>query len=35
MAAKEVIHFPFWAQLSERPVFPARLVPEPVSEPPP
>lgn len=33
MAAEEVIHFPFWAQLSWRPNSP--LPPEPVAEPPP
>ncbi len=35
MAAREVIHFPLWAQLPTHPVFPARLLPEPVAEPPP
>ncbi len=28
MAAREVIHFPFWAQLPTRHVFPARSPPE-------
>jgi hypothetical protein len=35
MAAKEVIHFPLWAQLTGRPLFPARIPPEPVCESPP
>jgi|ERR1035438_335343 hypothetical protein len=35
MAAKEVIHFPFGAQLSMRLLFPALLPPEPVAESPP
>jgi hypothetical protein len=35
MAAKEVIHFPLRAQLSERLSFPALLPPEPVAESPP
>jgi hypothetical protein len=35
MAAEEVIHFPFWAQLSQRPNSPALSPPEPVAEPPP
>ncbi len=35
MAAREVIYFHPRAQLPARPVFPARLLPEPVSEPPP
>ena len=35
MAAEEVIHFPFWAQLSKRPNSPALFPPEPVAKPPP
>jgi hypothetical protein len=35
MAVKEVIHFPFLAQLSSRPLFPGLPSPEPVSESPP
>ena len=35
MAAREVIHFPFRAQLSSRPMFLARIPPEPVAESPP
>jgi hypothetical protein len=35
MAAEEVIHFPLWAQLSQRLNFPALSPPEPVAEPPP
>jgi hypothetical protein len=35
MAVKEAIHFPFRAQLTRRPMFPARIPPEPVAESPP
>jgi hypothetical protein len=35
MAAEEVIHFPFWAQLSKGFNSPALFLPEPVAEPPP
>jgi hypothetical protein len=35
MAAEEVIHFPFWAQLSTCPCSPALSPPEPVVESPP
>lgn len=35
MAAEEVIHFPFQAQLPPRPDSPALPLPEPVAEPPP
>jgi hypothetical protein len=35
MAAQEVIHFPFWAQLPLRPHSPGLSPPEPVAEPPP
>jgi hypothetical protein len=35
MAARDVIHFPLWAQLATRLVFPARPSPEPVAESPP
>ena len=35
MAAEEVIHFSFWAQLSRRPNSLAFIPPEPVAEPPP
>ncbi len=35
MAVKEVIHFPFQAQLADRLPFPARILPEPVAESPP
>jgi len=35
MAAEEVIHFPFWAQLSRRPNSPILSAPEPVAKPPP
>jgi len=35
MAAREVIYFRLWEQLPAHPVFPARLLPEPVAEPPP
>jgi hypothetical protein len=35
MAVREVIHFPFKAQLSTRLQFPARFPPEPVAESPP
>jgi hypothetical protein len=35
MAAQEVIHFLFWAQLSRRSNSPALPPPEPVAEPPP
>ncbi len=35
MAAREVIHFSFRAQLGSRSMFPARPTPEPVAEPPP
>jgi hypothetical protein len=35
MAAEEVIHFPFWAQLFPCPNSPALFPPEPVAEPPP
>jgi hypothetical protein len=35
MAAREVIHFPFGAQLSTRPKFPVLPLPEPVAESPP
>jgi hypothetical protein len=35
MAARELIHFPLWAQLALRPLFPARNPPEPVAESPP
>ena len=35
MAAEEVIHFPFWAQLFRCPNYPALPPPDPVAEPPP
>ena len=35
MAAREVIHFLFSAQLASCPLFPALLPPDPVSESPP
>jgi len=35
MAVREVIHFPFRAQLSKRQVLPAYIHPEPVAESPP
>ena len=35
MAAKEVIHFPFGAQLPTQPQFPVLVPPEPVAESPP
>ena len=35
MAAKEVIHFPLRAQLSERPLCPAQALPQPVAKSPP
>lgn len=35
MAAEEVIHFSFWAQLSQRRNSAALAPPEPVAEPPP
>jgi hypothetical protein len=35
MPAKEVIHFPFSAQLTSRSLLPALFPPEPVSESPP
>jgi hypothetical protein len=35
MAAREVIYFPFRAQLSTRLRFPALLAPEPVAQSPP
>jgi hypothetical protein len=35
MAAREVIHFPPWAQLAARLVFPAQLLRGPVAESPP
>jgi hypothetical protein len=35
MAAREVIHFPFGAQLATRPQVPVLLPPEPVAESPP
>jgi len=35
MAAREVIHFPFWVQLSTRQVFPAYVFPQPVAKSPP
>jgi len=35
MAAKEVIHFRFQAQLSAHSVFAARIPPEPVAQSPP
>ena len=35
MAAREVIFFLFWAQLSLRLAFPALPTPEPVAESPP
>jgi hypothetical protein len=35
MAAEEVIHFSFWAQLSQRANSPVLIPPEPVAEPPP
>jgi hypothetical protein len=35
MAAREVIHFFLWAQLSLRLLFPARIPPESVSKSPP
>jgi hypothetical protein len=31
MAAREVIHFPSWAQLASRPLSPARIPPEPIA----
>ena len=34
MAVREVIYFPFQAQLSTRQQFPALLLPEPVAESP-
>jgi len=34
MAAREVIDFQFRAQLTVSPMFPARLLPEPVAAPP-
>jgi len=35
MAAREVIHFPFWAQLASRPLLAVRIPPDPVAESPP
>jgi hypothetical protein len=35
MAAEEVIHFSFWAQLSPRPNSPVVIPADPVAEPPP
>jgi hypothetical protein len=35
MAVKEVIHFPFRAQLTRRAMFPARIPLEPLAESPP
>ena len=35
MAVRDVIHFPFWAQLSTPLWFPALLLPEPVAKSPP
>ena len=35
MAGRELIHFPFWAQLSSPPLFPVLSPPEPVAESPP
>jgi hypothetical protein len=35
MAAKEVIHFPFFAQLASRSFFPVQFPREPVAESPP
>jgi hypothetical protein len=35
MAARELIHFPLWAQLTSRPLLRALILSEPVAESPP